>query len=260
MPGETSSKSLFLRQNLISTKQDLLAWLSADFQETQTTWYLNPYTLALAENGALPLKANDNFVADGNIMAQVLSRLTGHACESLHFDFSGCANEVFELAERNALPLAIIGGTELDLEKFLELLAKTHPQLKVVLTHNGYFDLNDVNELIARLKAAAPKLTLVSMGSPRQEVFSALVSSTDGIRTKMITSGAFISQVAERGLDYYPSLIVRYRLRWAYRMARSRRIVARVVRFYLPFLVRWRLFRAVPPLLSSAPFGGRDAH
>jgi N-acetylglucosaminyldiphosphoundecaprenol N-acetyl-beta-D-mannosaminyltransferase len=260
MPGEYSPKSLFSNQNMISTTQDLLAWLSEDSQQTQTTWYLNPYTLALAENGALPLKANDNFVADGNTMAQVLSHLTGHACESLNFDFTGCANEVFKLAERNAMPLAIIGGTEIDLEKFLVSLAKRYPQLKVVFTHNGYFDLNDVEELIARLKAASPKLTLISMGSPRQEVFSAMVRRTDGVRTKMITSGAFISQVAERGLNYYPRWIVRYRLRWAYRMVRSRRVLVRVLRFYIPFWVRWRLFRALPPILSSARFGGRDAH
>jgi exopolysaccharide biosynthesis WecB/TagA/CpsF family protein len=260
MWAKTSPKLLFAQQNLISSTGELLAWLSTDIQQTQTTWYLNPYTLALAENGTLPLKANDNFVADGNTMAQVLSHVTGHACESLNFDFTGCASDVFAFAEQNAMPLAVIGGTAADLENFLAVLAKRYPQLNVVLANNGYFDLSNAGELISRLKVTAPELIIVSMGSPRQEVFAAMVHGTDGIRTKMMTSGAFISQVAERGPEYYPKWIVRHRLRWAYRMTRSRGIAVRVAKFYLPFLVNWWWFKRLPPLLSSAYPEDLDEH
>lgn len=251
MPRDRRPPALFAAQRFLADRAALLDWLAAPPTRARTVWYVNPFTLALAERGALPLRAGDAFVADGNMISRVLARIAGRPCESLNVDFSGCADEVFAFAQARAMPVALIGGRPGEPQAVRRLLRARYPELRIVFVHDGYFGPDRTPAVIRGMVGAGAELAVVSMGSPRQEAFCAAVATARRTPAKLITSGAFISQLAERGYDYYPAPVLRWRVRWLYRLVRDRRIALRVLRYYIPFLLRWRLRGRSSPLLDA---------
>lgn len=171
-------------------------------------------------------------------MASALSKSLGVRCESLHFDFSGCADEVFRASSSNKLSVAIIGGNDEHLNRFVSLLHSRYPKLRIVFSHNGYFDFSGSSSIFTKLEQSKPDLILVSMGSPRQEKFCAEVKKRTLGHPKLITCGAFVSQTALAGDNYYPDIIVKLRIRWLYRLTKDHRIFPRILKYYFPFIIR----------------------
>lgn len=69
-------------------------------------------------------------------------------------------------------PIAIVGATRQALELAVETLEKRHPKLNIVYSHHGFFKTDDEENLIAQSCAAClPKIVLVALGVPRQELW-----------------------------------------------------------------------------------------
>ena len=79
------------------------------------------------------------------------------------------AKHLLAMAAENEWSVALIGAKEEILSKAVDNLRNELPTLKIVYTHNGYFD--DDNIIYNDLKHVEPQLILVAMGSPRQEFF-----------------------------------------------------------------------------------------
>jgi N-acetylglucosaminyldiphosphoundecaprenol N-acetyl-beta-D-mannosaminyltransferase len=74
-------------------------------------------------------------------------------------------------AARRGESVALIGGRPEVMEKLLETLPAKHPGLKIVASQNGFFKPEEEAEVVARIAQAQPKLLLVALGVPRQEMF-----------------------------------------------------------------------------------------
>ena len=79
------------------------------------------------------------------------------------------ARKLLEEAALNNIPVAIVGAKEEIIVKAIENLQQEINNLNIVYYHNGYFE-ND-NEIYNEIKSKSPKLILVAMGAPRQEIF-----------------------------------------------------------------------------------------
>lgn len=242
-------KTLELRRNQIfRNENELVAWILNKCTDVRMVWYLNPHTFNYFAAKKTSLSSMTAIVADGNYTATLLQSELGEECRSLNFDFSGCANTVLESLAKNSMRLGVVGGSEADIRVFSGFIKERVPELNLVFVQSGYFELSQQKKVISRMMRSKPDVIIVSMGSPRQEVFCEQVYSeiNDDSTVKLITCGAFVSQVASGGEAYFPPLVTRMRLRWLFRMVKEKRVLLRVIKYYIPFVVAALILKFKP--------------
>lgn len=152
------------------------------------------------------------------------------------FDFSGIARPFLEICQKTGVRVFVAGGSGNDIELFKNKISEIYPTLSICGVENGY--VSD-DALLGSIRAATPEVVLLGLGSPRQEALAFKAESEEGC--SFVTCGAFISQTAvnETG-KYYPDFIVRWNIRWLYRILREPHVIRRIFLFY-PRVV-WFLF------------------
>lgn len=106
------------------------------------------------------------------------------------------------------------GAAELAAEKLTEKLA----MLRVVGTHDGYFD--DDTEIIKDVTEKSPDLLAVCLGSPRQEIWVyENKEKLSGIGAVICLGGAL--DVWSGNIKRAPSLFIKLHLEWLWRMLRE---------------------------------------
>ena len=120
---------------------------------------------------------------------------------------------LLELANRHGLKVCVLGGEEHSHNLGIGVIGERYPNLKLVGHSHGYCDPADLQETV---RTATPQITMVSMGSPRQELFaSQLVSS--GLGGMVFGCGGaldILAGVKRRA----PAFFVDNHLEWLYRL------------------------------------------
>lgn len=83
------------------------------------------------------------------------------------------AKELIAEASDCGFPVGFIGAREKVLEKTITRLKAEHKLLNVVYSRNGFFDSRHEDGIIADIQRANPRLLLVALGAPKQELFIA---------------------------------------------------------------------------------------
>lgn len=76
--------------------------------------------------------------------------------------------DLLQLANTNHYKVYFLGATAETLQKAIENITKSYPNVKIVGSHHGYFDW-DENSIQAEIKKTKPDLVFVALGAPRQE-------------------------------------------------------------------------------------------
>ena len=130
---------------------------------------INPEMFQCAEKDAdfaNIIKEAEMVIPDG-VGVKIALKLTGKKADRIPgIDF---AKRLLTEASKSNIPTAIIGAKEEVIEKAVDNLQREIKGLNIVYYHNGYFDSDE--EIYRELKAKSPKLILVALGSPKQEVF-----------------------------------------------------------------------------------------
>lgn len=79
--------------------------------------------------------------------------------------------EIFIKANQEGKSIYLLGSREEVLTKCVKNIETEFPNLKIVGSHNGFFDLNNCENIIQEIKLSEPWAIFVAMGSPRQEIF-----------------------------------------------------------------------------------------
>lgn len=110
-------------------------------------------------------------------------------------------------------PTAFIGAKPEVVTKAVENIKKEVPNLNAVYVQDGYF--KDDNEIINTLKDANPKLALIALGSPKQEIFIAKAKQILPETVFIGIGGSFDvwAGVVERAPKFYQQV----GLEWLYR-------------------------------------------
>ena len=117
-------------------------------------------------------------------------------------------------------------------EKAGENLAARFPGLRVVGTHDGYFQ--DDAPVVAEIAAAAPDLLLVCLGAPKQEKWMAQYGAATGAKLLLGLGGSLdvFAGVAQRAPEFY----CKHNLEWFYRLIKNPSRAGRMMKLPL-FLV-----------------------
>lgn len=111
-------------------------------------------------------------------------------------------------------------------------LLRRFPKLEILFTRDGYFPLEDEEKIAEEMAAMRPKLVLVALGVPRQEMWIARHRARFAVDTIFIGVGGSFN-VWVGAVQRAPAIMRALHLEWAWRFA----------------LEPWRIKRAGEPLL-----------
>lgn len=124
--------------------------------------------------------------------------------------------EVIKLCIKNNESIYLIGAKEDVLKSCIHNLKVKYPDVNISGSHNGYFDLNNCEDILDDIMSKKPYALFVAMGSPRQDIF--IIRNMDKLpcRVFMGVGGSFdvFSGKSKRA----PKWMISMGLEWLYRV------------------------------------------
>ena len=99
--------------------------------------------------------------------------------------------EVLIKADREEKSVYFLGAKEDVVVKCVENIKRDYPHLKIVGCHNGYFDINNCEDIVKDIQNSSPWAIFVAMGSPRQEIFIEKIKNITDTKIFMGVGGVF---------------------------------------------------------------------
>lgn len=160
------------------------------------------------------LKSAGLILPDGAGLVWAL-RKNGHIVNRLPgIEFS---ENILKWAAETGQPVAIIGARQEVLDLAIQNLTKRYPGLRIVYTHHGFFKPGPDEEAIVQACAATnPKIVLVALGVPRQELWIDRHKEQFQGTTFVGVGGSL--DVWSGLIRRAPSLMRRLNLEWMYRI------------------------------------------
>ena len=126
---------------------------------------------------------------------------------------------IIEIATKEEKGIYLLGAKEEVLSNCISNLKKTYPSIKILGSHNGYFDLNNCTEIVNDIKDKAPWAIFVAMGCPRQEQFIEEHILELPCKIYMGVGGSF--DVFAGNVKRAPKWMLKLGLEWLYRVAKE---------------------------------------
>lgn len=210
------------------------------FEDGVDSSFINPFSL-----GVVAQTLNDDeckaikFYADGIAVVAYIGLFKKRKIERTSFDDTSIAPEVFTRAVERKLTVALVGGTEDNIQKARKLLEIKYPGIIISHARSGYFD-SQHEQLHFLESALSCDILIVGMGAGKQERMLLDMRAKGWLGTGF-TCGGYLDQfVHSKGNDYYPALVDKLNLRWLYRMLKEpRRLVKRYLKDYPYFLIKY---------------------
>jgi N-acetylglucosaminyldiphosphoundecaprenol N-acetyl-beta-D-mannosaminyltransferase len=137
--------------------------------------------------------------------------------------------DLFALSEKHGFSNFLFGCSEGTADRAGATLRSAFPRLPVAGTLHGYWDVMrghpgrydaaDIDMMVETINASGADILHVSLPTPIQQNW--VWDTADRLNVPVIiTAGAYLDHLAER-VDWYPRLMNRTRLSWAYRLSRE---------------------------------------
>lgn len=183
--------------------------------------FINPHSfLALRRSGLLNrVFVQFNVGVDG-VLLVLLARLCGVQVVRQSFDDTSLAPSVFLKAVSQGLSVGLVGSTTETIEQFSKRLREKYG-LRIKYFRDGYFSSEEAPLVISRL--AECDIVICGMGAPHQEALLMKLVDAGWCGDGYTCGGYFDQFVVSEGGPYYPRLVDRLHLRWAYRLYREPR-------------------------------------
>lgn len=201
---EDVADSVFLEQNKIYT-------------------FLNPVSYLDAVKHKELFEKFDGIFADGSMVVKAIKIFYHKRVEKREFDMSSMSRSLFNYASDNGKSIYIIASKQEEIDNAIEKIKSKYPNLKVLGYRSGYFmDSGEYDEAISKVIYLSPDYLIVGMGIIKQEEFL-LKAKNAGFMGIGFTCGAFITQTANYAaeIDYFPDWVVRFNIRFIYRMVKE---------------------------------------
>jgi len=150
-------------------------------------------------------------------------------------DFS---EKLIKKCSKKGYKVAFLGGSEETVNKLNTEISKKFPELNIVFSHHGYFEDNELENILNSLQEADSHLLFVGLGTPKQEIF---INNNRTLlnKTVMIGVGGSFDVWAKR-VKRAPVLFRIFGLEWFYRLItqpkRANRMFPALPRFFFRIL------------------------
>ncbi|WP_160685400.1 WecB/TagA/CpsF family glycosyltransferase [Clostridium sp. C2-6-12] len=124
--------------------------------------------------------------------------------------------EVIIKANSEGKSVYLLGAKQEILERCVENIKREFPNLKVSGFHNGFFDLNNCQDVIEDIIKNEPWAIFVAMGSPRQEIF--INKIMDKVNTHIFMGVGGVFDIFAGELTRAPKWMLALGLEWLHRV------------------------------------------
>lgn len=207
------------------TSAQLLAELTEDVRSkapARVIQFMNANKVAMVrkdpEMGAL-LDRSDYVLADGQPMLP-LAKLLGQDIPE-RIDGIGLMRKLLELADREKFSVYFLGAKQEIVETCARKVAEEFPGVRMAGFRNGYFKKDDIPEIAAAVREAAPDFLFLGMGSPVKEKLADEWREEFGARVIQGVGGSF--DVMAGLVKRAPVWMQRMCIEWLYRVIQEPR-------------------------------------
>ena len=125
-------------------------------------------------------------------------------------------NKIMEIASKEGKSIYFLGAKEEVVSKCVENIKNKYPKLRIAGYHNGFFDLDNCQDIVDEINASNPWAIFVAMGSPRQEQFIEGYFNEISANIFMGVGGSF--DIYSGNLKRAPKWMIKLGLEWLYRV------------------------------------------
>lgn len=143
------------------------------------------------------------------------SKLLGNPLESRTAGFDLMVR-VMEEANKNHNSIFLLGGQPGIADEASVKIKQKYPDIKIVGVQHGYFVEAEENDIVQKIRNAAPDFLFVAMGAPKQEFFMAKHKDKLGCKVAMGVGGSF--DVISGKVKRAPEFMQKAGLEWLYRL------------------------------------------
>lgn len=154
------------------------------------------------------------------------------------------ARELINKCEEKNFNIALIGAKEEVIQKAVNNLKEENKNLNISYYRNGYFSIDDEDEIIRNMTNTKPKLVLVALGAPKQEFFIQKCKKKHQNAVYIGVGGSFDvwAKVVERAPKFYR----KFGCEWLYRTIKQPERIKRIYKTLPVFL-----FKAIIEAIKS---------
>jgi N-acetylglucosaminyldiphosphoundecaprenol N-acetyl-beta-D-mannosaminyltransferase len=120
---------------------------------------------------------------------------------------------------REGLGVYFLGGAEGAAADAAAIMEARFPGLIVSGTRNGFFTVDEIDGVVAEIRASGAKLLFAGLGSPRQELWLAEHLRSTGVGAAIGVGGSF--DVLGGRVMRAPHIMRRFGLEWLYRLVKE---------------------------------------
>ncbi|WP_415329883.1 WecB/TagA/CpsF family glycosyltransferase [Clostridium perfringens] len=128
-------------------------------------------------------------------------------------------NMLLEEARDKNLKVFLLGAKEETLIKCKEKIKENYYGINIVGSNNGFFDLDNCDDLIEKINESKADILFVAMGAPRQEVFIEKYKDKLCCKIFMGVGGSF--DVFAGNVNRAPQFMINIGMEWLYRVAKE---------------------------------------
>lgn len=200
--------------------------------------FLNPVSYLEACKHRDLYQQFDGIFADGVLLAKAIRLLYGEHIVRRSFDMTSLGAELLKYASDNEKSVYFVSAEQEQVEKAVMMINEKYPHLSIAGYRKGFFcNSEEQDETIKQILELNPDFLIVGMGAIKQEEFL-LNARQAGFRGIGFTCGGFISQIAQKRIDYYPTWINNMNLRFLYRMYKEPHTRKRYIKAGIVFPIK----------------------
>jgi len=128
-------------------------------------------------------------------------------------------DDIVKFCVDNNEGIYLVGASEEVLTLCIENLRKKYPTINILGHHNGFFDLDNCDEIISDIMDKKPYALFVAMGAPRQEKF--IIKYMDSLPCKIFMGVGGSFDVIAGKVNRAPQWMINVGLEWFYRVAKE---------------------------------------
>lgn len=128
-------------------------------------------------------------------------------------------DEIIKTCEEDGKGIYLLGAKQEIIDECIIKLKAKYNALRIVGSHNGYFDMNSCEDILQNIKNSKPYAVFVAMGCPRQEKFINMYMNILPASVYMGVGGSF--DVIAGKVNRAPRWMIKLGLEWLYRVSKE---------------------------------------
>lgn len=216
---------------------------TGELASSQMVTFINPYSYIQLRKNAPVLAKLSAVYCDAITSARFSSLVLNKTIPRISFDYGSLAKSFFSQMQKYHIPIYLLGSDPHSLSSASVAFTTHYPGLNITGTQHGYYADEEYQDILQRIVDSGAKFVVIGLGTPKQEqtgIDLIALANQQGKHIHCFTCGGFLTQSAQK-LQYYPTWINDYHLRWLWRLFHEKHVWKRLLQEYPLFFIRFTL-------------------